>query len=240
MSLIRLNRFLALAGVASRRSCDEIIKAGRVKIDGVKVDEPGSKVNDRRQKVTVDDKPVTIVQSITYILNKPTGILSAAKDARGGRTVIDLARDAGIEERLFPVGRLDKDSHGLILLSNDGDLSYRLTHPRFQVEKRYIVRVNLPITKTQMGRFANGLELSDGVTRKCRIRAMRKRATYEVVLLEGRKRQIRRMFESLNRRVVELSRIAMGSIRLDRLEDGEIRPLGQQELAQLKREVGLG
>ena len=239
MSRLRLNRFLALAGVASRRRCDEIIQAGRVEVDGVRVSEPGIKVDGRHQSVLLDGKPIAVVVSRTYLLNKPRGVLSAAKDARGGRTVLDVAREAGIEERLFPVGRLDKDSYGLILLSNDGDLSYRLTHPRYGVGKRYQVRINLPITKTQMSHFAAGIELSDGKTRPSRIKPLRRRASYEVILHEGRKRQIRRMFESLNRRVIELRRVGMGSLSLGGLAEGEIRPLTKQELSRLKSDVGL-
>ena len=239
MSQLRLNRYLALAGVASRRRCDEIIAGGRVAVDGVVVSAPGTKVVTGKNQVTLDGKPLRAAESKSYMLNKPKDVLSAAKDARGGRTVLDLAREADITERLFPVGRLDKDSTGLILLSNDGDLSYRLTHPRYEVDKRYRVRLNLPITQTQMKRFALGIELTDGYTLPCKIRSVHARATYEIAIHEGRKRQIRRMFEALNRRVVELRRIAIGSLALGNLAQGAIRPLSAEELSRLKREVGL-
>ncbi len=237
---MRLNRFLALTGVASRRACDEIIRQGRVKVNGKHIDKPGLDVKVGRDVVTLDGKVVTPVEAQTWLLNKPAKILSAAKDARGGRTVVDLAREAGIETRLFPVGRLDKMSRGLILLSNEGDLAHRLIHPRYGVEKIYRVRINLPITRTQMRRFAIGLELEDGTTQPCRIKALHGKSRYEVILSEGRKRQIRRMFETLNRRVIDLQRVRIGPLGLSRLPEGEMRRLTEGELILLKRAVGLG
>jgi len=236
---IRLNRYLAHAGVGSRRACDDIIKSGRVAVNGKRVDAPGTSINPAKHEVTLDGKPVERVESQTWLLNKPREILSAAKDARGGRTVVDLAREAGITERLYPVGRLDKNSRGLILLSNEGDLAHRLLHPRYGIEKTYRVKINLPVTKTQMRRFKSGIDLEDGRTRPCRIRPQHGRAIYEVVLAEGRKRQIRRMFEALNRRVVDLQRVRMGPVSLGRLKEGEMRPLEPAELLRLKRAVGL-
>jgi 23S rRNA pseudouridine2605 synthase len=237
---MRLNRFLALTGVASRRACDEIIRQGRVKVDGARVDKPGLTVEIGRNVVTLDGKVVTAVEAQTWLLNKPVKILSAVKDARGGRTVADLAREAGIEARLFPVGRLDKMSRGLILMSNEGDLAHRLIHPRYGVEKIYRVRINLPITRTQMRRFAVGLELEDGKTSPCRIKELHGKNNYEVILSEGRKRQIRRMFEALNRRVLDLQRVRMGPLGLSRLPEGEMRRLTEVELIRLKQAVGLG
>jgi len=239
LSRVRLNRFLALAGVASRRNCDEIIRSGRVRVDGEIVSHPGTSVDPRTQEVRLDGRPLAFEAPLTVLLHKPRGVISSAKGGRGETTVLDLARAAGIDERLYPAGRLDRESHGLLILSNEGDLVHRLIHPRFGVEKIYRVRVNLPITDTQMRRFAAGLPLSDGQTRPCRIERLRQRASYRVYLKEGRKRQIRRMFECLNRRVVELERIAMGPIKLGRLAPGEIRPLSGRELDELKRSVGL-
>jgi pseudouridine synthase len=235
----RLNRYLALAGIASRRASDEIIKAGRVKVDGETVLTPGMSVEVSSTGVELDGMRVSLAPSRIYLLNKPAGILSTVKDPHGGKNVLDLARDAGVKERVYPVGRLDKKSRGLLLLSNDGDLSYRLLHPRFKVEKVYEVRINLPITRTQMKRFERGLTLSDGQTSPCKIRALRGRAIYEVTLREGRKRQIRRMFESLQRRVVDLRRVAMGPLKLGGLPEGEIRPLSPNEIAGLKDRLGL-
>jgi 23S rRNA pseudouridine2605 synthase len=239
LSRLRLNRFLALSGLASRRASDQIIREGRVSVDGETVSTPGFVVDSRRQKVRVDGRLLRPVSPRVYMLNKPPGVLATVSDPHGGETVLDLARRAGVTERVYPVGRLDLKSRGLILLSNDGDLSHRLLHPRFGVVKIYRVRVNLPITKTQMRRFASGVQLSDGRTRPCEIRALPGRASYELKLKEGRKRQIRRMFEAFGRRVTDLERVAIGPLRLGRLPEGEMRPLEASERDRLKEAVGL-
>jgi len=240
MTRIRLNRFLAQAGAGSRRACDEIIRSGRVRVDGEAVDQPGLSVDASRQRVELDGRRLRFQSTRVFMLNKPPGILSTASDPHGGRTVLDLAREAGVSERVYPVGRLDLKSRGLMLLSNDGELSQRIIHPRFEVEKVYRVRVNLPITRTQMARFMGGLDLGDGVTRPCAMRELRGRAIYEVGLKEGRKRQIRRMFEALNRKVLDLERVSIGPLRLGRLPEGELRELDEVELRRLKTAVGLG
>lgn len=239
MSKIRLNRFLALAGAGSRRACDEIIRSGRVFVDGQLCDQPGLSVDPKKQTVNLDGKKMRVEESRVYLLNKPSGVLSTVKDPHGGETVLDLARAQGVAHRVYPVGRLDKKSRGLILISNDGDLSLRLLHPRYDVEKVYRVRINLPITKSQMWRFSGGVVLSDGKTRPCSIRPLKTRATYEVRLKEGRKRQIRRMFEIMNRRVIDLERIAIGPLKLGRLPEGKLRELERSELRALKEAVGL-
>ncbi len=239
MSNIRLNRFLALSGAGSRRACDEIIRSGRVFVDGQLCDQPGLSVDPKKQTVSLDGKKLRPEESRVYILNKPNGVLSTVKDPHGGQTVLDLARAQGVTLRVYPVGRLDKKSRGLILLSNDGDLSLRLLHPRYDVEKVYRVRINLPITKSQMWKFSGGLLLSDGKTRPSSIRPLKTRATYEVRLREGRKRQIRRMFEVMNRRVIDLERVAIGPLKLGRLPEGKLRELNLSELRALKEAVGL-
>ncbi|MBN2171863.1 MAG: rRNA pseudouridine synthase [Candidatus Krumholzibacteriota bacterium] len=239
MSSIRLNRLLALAGVASRRRCDEIVRAGRVSVDGVVVTAPGTAVDPERQAVRVDGRAVSLEAPVSYLLNKPVGVLSAARDARGQRTVLDLAREAGVRARVYPVGRLDRHTRGLIVLTNEGELAHRLTHPRYEVPRVYEARLNLPITRTQMRRFAAGLELADGPTRPCRIRALPGRARYEVTLGEGRNRQVRRMFEALGRRVDWLKRHRLGPLSLGRLPEGALRELTAEERARLKRAVGL-
>ncbi|MCP4548800.1 MAG: rRNA pseudouridine synthase [bacterium] len=239
MKTIRLNRFMALAGVASRRRCDELIKSGRVKIDNEVVVAPGTTITPSRQTVTYNGRALVLVPPVTYLLNKPRGIISTAKDPQGNPTVVDLAREAGIKERIYPVGRLDKDSHGLMVLTNEGELANRLIHPRYGVEKVYHVRLNLPITKTQMKRFASGLELTDGRTRVCGIVEVRGRAIYRVILKEGRKRQIRRMFEHLNRRVVDLQRVKIGPLALGNLAEGALKELTGRDLTRLKNIIGL-
>lgn len=225
--------------MASRRRCDEIIRAGRVRVAGETVCDPACGVDPDSAQVSLDGRALALVPTQTWLLHKPRGVLSAASDARGGRTVIDLARAAGIAGRLYPVGRLDKDSRGLLLLTNDGELALRLTHPRYGVEKTYRVRVDLPITAAEQRRFAAGLPLSDGPTRPCRLRPLAGRATYEVVLSEGRQRQIRRMFELLGRRVVDLQRLRLGPLGLGDLPEGALRPLSAAERERLHRAAGL-
>ena len=210
-----------------------------MEVDGETVSAPGLVVDSRKQEVRVDGRPVRPVASGVWMLNKPPGVLSTVKDPHGGKTVLDLAREAGLVQRVYPVGRLDLKSRGLVLLSNDGDLAHRLLHPRFGVPKIYRVKVNLPITRTQMRRFAAGVELADGRTRPCRIRELPARASYEIELKEGRKRQIRRMFEAFGRRVTDLQRVGMGPLSLGRLPEGEIRPLSGAERGRLKEAVGL-
>jgi len=239
LNRVRLNRFLAQTGVGSRRACDEIIKAGRVEIDGEICLEPGRSLDPGKQDVKVDGAAVKAEEIRVYLLNKPPGILSTVSDPHGGRTVLDLAREAGVKARIYPVGRLDLKSRGLMILCNDGSLSNRIIHPRYGVEKVYRARINLPITQTQMKRFKAGLALEDGRTQPCGIRELRGRAIYEVRLREGRKRQIRRMFEVLNRKVLDLERVAIGPLRLEGLREGEMRELRGEELRRLKEAVGL-
>jgi len=208
-------------------------------VDGRPVSDPALAVDEGAARVTLDGKPLALSHGETWLLNKPVGVLSAASDARGGRTVIDLARAAGIKTRLYPVGRLDRDSRGLLLLSNEGELALRLTHPRYGVEKVYRARLDAPLEAAAERRFAAGLELADGPTRPCRLRALTGTARYEVVLAEGRKRQIRRMFEALGRRVLDLQRVRLGPLGLGDLPEGALRPLSASERERLKRAAGL-
>jgi 23S rRNA pseudouridine2605 synthase len=230
---------MALSGAGSRRACDDIIRAGRVKVDGALCDQPGLSVDPKRQKVMLDGKRLFPEETRVYALNKPRGILSTVTDPHGGETVLDIARAKGVKLRVYPVGRLDLKSRGLILLTNDGDLSLRLLHPRYGVEKIYRVRINLPITKSQMWKFSGGIVLTDGKTRPCSIRPLKARATYEIRLKEGRKRQIRRMFEAVNRKVIDLERVGIGPLKLGYLPEGKLRELEHAELRLLKEVVGL-
>lgn len=208
-------------------------------VDGQPTRDPALGVDEARARVTLDGRPLQLLRGETWLLNKPVGVLSAASDARGGRTVIDLARAAGVRTRLYPVGRLDRDSRGLLLLSNEGELALRLTHPRYGVEKVYRARLDAPLDAAGERRFAAGLELADGPTRPCRLRALAGTARYEIVLAEGRKRQIRRMFEALGRSVLDLQRVRLGPLSLGDLPEGALRPLSASERERLKRAAGL-
>lgn len=239
-SSMRLNRFLALAGVASRRAVELIIREGRITIDGLTVSDPAVQVSVQAADVKLDGKRIQLTPAVTYMMNKPRGIVSTAHDPHGATTVIQLVQRSGINHRLYPVGRLDKNSHGLLLLSNDGELAFRLMHPRYHIAKTYDVVLDRALTATQLVLFAQGLHLEDGMTAACRIEPLQSaRPTYRIVLFEGRKRQIRRMFEVFFRKVLDLNRISIGPLSLGNLAEGGIKLLQPREVNSLYRAVGL-
>ncbi|MBN2055615.1 rRNA pseudouridine synthase [bacterium] len=233
---MRLNRFLALAGIGSRRACEKIIAARRVTVNDHIADSPALDIL-ASDRVRVDGRPLAMVKTATYMLNKPLGVVCTVKDTHGARTVLDLARKGGVRVRLYPVGRLDKNSRGLILLSNHGDLANRLLHPRYEVEKEYLVHLDEPLTPGQMTRFAKGVQLAEGVTAPCRIEPLE--TGYRIILRQGWKRQIRRMFKALGRDTTDLQRVRIGSVHLGDLAEGELRPLSAGEVDVLMRVVGL-
>jgi 23S rRNA pseudouridine2605 synthase len=228
---MRLVKYLAHAGVASRRECERIVAAGRVRIDGVTVTDPARAVADSA-RVELDGLVLGGAEArVTYALHKPIGVLSTARDTHGRTTVLDLLPAGGA--RLYPVGRLDADSSGLILLSNDGQLANRLTHPRFEVAKRYHARLaGPPIDEPALKRLREGIELEDGPTAPARARRLTAH-TLELTIHEGRNRQVRRMCAALGRPVLELRREQFGPLRLDGLKAGEFRRLGRAELEAL-------
>jgi 23S rRNA pseudouridine2605 synthase len=238
---VRLVKFLAHGGVASRRAAEELIAAGRVTVGGEPVTDPARDV-DERSEVAVDDRPVKPEQRETWALNKPLAVVSTARDTHGRRTVVDLVPSS---RRLYPVGRLDADSTGLILLSNDGELAERLAHPRHGVEKVYRVRLRpeRPTEQALRG-LREGVDLEDGTTAPARVERHAD-GRLEIALREGRKRQVRRMCEAVGHRVVELQRVAFGPLTLDRLgaggplAPGEARRLDGEELRALRRAAGL-
>jgi 23S rRNA pseudouridine2605 synthase len=249
----RLQKVLAHAGIAARRKCEEYITAGRVAVNGRVVTELGTRVHADRDLIEVDGEPIIAKarRLLYYILNKPVGYLSAVSDARGRPTVSSLVPS---EERLYPVGRLDLDSEGLMLFTNDGDLAYRLMHPRFEHEKEYLVLLDEPISHEKLDRLERGVRLDeDGRQVFVRARARRlppgwhwrdepapaKGAWLRVFLKEGRKRQIRLMFDALECRVTRLIRVRMASIELGSLEPGKGRWLARTEVLELRQLVGL-
>lgn len=235
--MIRLNKFMADAGVGSRRYCDQLILRGRVEINGVKVSELGTKV-DPTHKVTVDGKLLKPQKHVYWVVNKPKGYLCTNFDPGGRPIILDLIPH--VDERVYTVGRLDDDSEGLILLTNDGDLALKLTHPRFGITKTYIVLVAGITTDEELQRMTTGVRLSEGMAKAQRVERIAKQGNaslLKVVLSEGKNREIRRMLAKLGHKVMELRREAIGPIRIDRLKRGKCRKLSQIELDGLKRMV---
>jgi 23S rRNA pseudouridine2605 synthase len=231
----RLQKVLAHAGVASRRKAEEMIAAGRVRVNGDIVTELGTKVNPRRDVIQVDGRTIGKPEAPIYVvLNKPRGVLSSAGDARGRTTVVDLVKH---RSRLYPVGRLDMDSEGLLLLTNDGALALRLAHPRYEHEKEYRVLVAGVPDEEALQRLRQGIGLEGGRTLPARVRIEGQAGDgtwLRIVLREGRKRQIRRMLEAVGYDVQRLIRIRMGPLQLGSLKPGAHRPLTQRELAAIR------
>jgi 23S rRNA pseudouridine2605 synthase len=209
-----------------------LIAAGRVTVGGEAVNDPARDVGPE-DDVRVDGSPVTVEEREVWAVNKPAGVVSTAKEPGSRRAVVELVRS---EARLYPVGRLDVDSTGLILLTNDGELANRLTHPRYEVEKAYRVELRRPPSKADLRRLAEGVELDDGRTAPARVRRSGEREI-EIVLREGRNRQVRRMAEAVGNRVVALRRVRFGPIELGDLGEGRARPLSEKE-TKLLREAG--
>ena len=233
--MIRLNKFLAKAGVGSRRKCDDYITDGKVSVNGQVVQKLGVKIDELNDKISFEGIEVKIEGDLLYIvLNKPKGIITSASDEYDRNTVLDLIP---IEERLFPVGRLDQDTTGLLLLTNDGELTNQLIHPKFKIPKTYHVLLDKLIHPKDIYYFERGILLEDKKTAPCKlseIRIIDNCSFLEVILYEGRKRQIRRMFNELGYEVVELDRIAFGPLTLAGIKRGEWRYLNKNEVTRLK------
>lgn len=228
---------LAAAGIGSRRACEELISAGRVSVDGVPVHQMGMRIDPSTAVVRVDGDRINVREDLVYLaLNKPRGVLSAMSDERGRPTVGDLV--AGRAERLFHVGRLDADSEGLLLLTNDGELAHRLMHPSFGVTKTYLATVPGPLQRQVARRLREGVDLDDGPVRVHGFRVVqttRDRAIVEVVIHEGRKHIVRRLLAEVGHPVQRLVRTAIGPVRLGSLRAGAVRELTRSELAELHR-----
>jgi 23S rRNA pseudouridine2605 synthase len=221
-------------GLGTSRSAEEIVAAGRVTVGGDVVTDPAFGV-DERSAVAVDGAIVAPEPHEVHALNKPAGVVSTAKDTHGRPTVVDLVES---DRRLYPVGRLDVDTTGLMLLTNDGALAERLTHPRYGVEKVYRVRVAPPrVSERDLRRLREGVELDDGVTAPARVRLVEP-GVVEIGIHEGRNRQVRRMLEAVGYRVVALRRIAFGPLRLERLAEGGSRRLTAAEVERLRNAAG--
>jgi len=228
---VRLAKYLAHAGVGSRRASEEMIRAGRVTVAGAPVSDPARDV-DERDAIAVDGEPVTPPGTrVVYAVNKPAGVVSTASDPQRRPTVVSLVAS---EVRLYPVGRLDVDTTGLILLTNDGELAHRLTHPRFEVDKTYRATVaGPPIADATLRALRRGVMLDDGPTAPARVRRLGDREL-ELTIHQGRKRQVKRMCEAVGHRVRSLARVRFGPLELGDLRPGEHRELTTDEIAALQ------
>ncbi len=238
---VRLQKVLAAAGVGSRRHCEELIGAGRVEVDGQTVRRFGARVDPENQIIRVDGKRIPSRQDVVYLaFNKPVKVLTAMTDDRGRKTITDFLGDRA--ERLFHVGRLDYDTEGLMLLTNDGELAHRLAHPSYEVAKTYLADVPGPIPRDLGRRLATGVELEDGVAIADKFRVIEqadKRALVEITLHEGRNRIVRRMLAEVGHPVSRLVRITVGPIKLGNLPPGSTRDLTTKEIGELYAAVGL-
>lgn len=234
---IRLNKYLASIGVASRRKVEEMITQGRVQVNGKFISELGTKVDPIMDKILVDGEEIKEKNELVYlILNKPKGIVSTTDDEHNRTTVLDLIKSAS-KQRLYPVGRLDQDSSGLILLTNDGELTNYLTHPKFHIAKTYQALVTSPIKQMQLQQLRGGVVLKEGKTKVSQVKIINQNqrvSVLEIVLHEGKYRQIRRMCAKVRINLLELQRVAFGPILLSNLQPGEYRLLTDREVEQLK------
>jgi pseudouridine synthase len=238
---VRLQRVLAAAGLGSRRACELLIEEGRVEVDGKKVVVQGMRVDPKKAVIKVDGLRIASAPDHVYlVLNKPKGVVSTMSDPEGRPSLQEYVGDR--EARLFHVGRLDQDTEGLILLTNDGDLAHRLSHPSFGVEKTYLAEVTGPVARDVGKRLKQGVELEDGLVQVDSFRLVSQvgsRVMVEVKLHEGRKHVVRRMLTEVGHPVTQLVRTDLGPISLGNLKPGKQRKLSQQEIGALYRAVGL-
>lgn len=231
----RLNKFLAHAGVGSRRHCDSLIAAGRVKINDVVIRDLGTRVDPERHKVFVDDAPVKAEKPVYWAVNKPPGFLCTNRDPSGRPLAIDLIPH--VEQRVYTVGRLDEASEGLLIMTNDGDLAFALMHPRFEIQKTYLAQVAGHPSKADMQQLLDGVWIAEGKVRADSVRRHKSQGDstwLRIVLSEGKNREIRRMLAKLRHKVLRLKRIGIGPIELDKLPSGKSRKLRASEVAELR------
>ncbi len=237
---IRLQKFMAESGIVSRRKSEELISAGKVKVNGVTA-RIGDKVDPKRDKVTVSGKRVSASNKNVYImLNKPRGFITTMSDEMDRKCVAELVKD--VKTRIYPVGRLDRESEGLLIMTNDGEFANALSHPSTHVPKTYRVTIRPEITKEQAAKFRNGIEIDGKMTAPADLKIVEKqenRTVVEVTVYEGRNRQIRRMFDSLGIEVARLKRTKIGSVKLGMLKQGSYRNLTEREILSLYESAGI-
>ena len=235
-STIRLQKFLATSGVASRRKSEELIRNGRVSVDGVTVTEMGIKIHPIRQKVCVDNKQITSKEKrpVYILLNKPRGVVTTLSDPQGRPIVTSLLKD--IDKRVFPVGRLDIDTEGALLMTNDGDLAHKILHPRFETTKTYEAMVKGRISRNHISLLESGIMLEGRKTSPANITVIKQNertALLRITIHEGRKRQVRKMCQAVGHPVLHLKRVAYGKLKLGSLKSGRYRFLGPEDLKKI-------
>jgi 23S rRNA pseudouridine2605 synthase len=234
----RLQKVLAQANIASRRKAEEMILAGRVKVNGIVVTELGIKVN-MKDNIEVDDKPIELAKHLYFLLNKPTGFVSTTSDDKNRKTVLDLIDYEDSDQRLYPVGRLDFDTAGLLLLTNDGELTNRLTHPQHQIEKEYLARVEGIVIRKKIVSLRNGVVIDDdylAIPKEVRLIELDKTnqsTLISITLIEGKNKQVRKMFDTIGHKVKKLTRVRYDFLTLEGVERGSYRPLKTHEVKKL-------
>lgn len=237
LTVERLQKILANAGVASRRKCEELIAEGKVTVNDKIVKELGAKADPAVDVIVVNGKKIRTESKVYLIFNKPKGVITSMSDPKGRSVVADYLKD--VKQRVYPVGRLDYDTEGLLLLTNDGDLANKLTHPKHHVPKTYLATVERVPHGDALEKLAKGIRLEDGMTAPAEVEYHdadpdNKQATISITIHEGRNRQVRRMFEAIHHPVIRLKRIAFGGIGLENLQRGKYRHLTREELAALR------
>ncbi|HEY97454.1 MAG TPA: rRNA pseudouridine synthase [Dehalococcoidia bacterium] len=231
-----LLKVLTRYGIGSRRRMTDAIKQGKVTVNGEVIENFNHIINPATDNIIVDGKAVDLnpKETVYLVLNKPKGVISTTSDEKGRRTVIDLLPEKYHHLRLYPVGRLDEDSTGLVLLTNDGDLTYRLTHPRFEHEKEYLVEIKGVLAADEIHKLKNGIRLEDGMTHPAKVKPVNSPPyNYSITIHEGRKRQIRRMFEHIKKPVLSLKRIRIGNLYIGELKEGAVKILRKSQVNSL-------
>lgn len=234
MTSVRLDKFLANGGYVSRRGVKQFLKNNNVTVNGKRVRESGERIEPQKDNIQINDEKVKQVDYVYFLLNKPKGIVSTSSDEFDRKNVTDLI---DTDKRVYPVGRLDKETHGLILLTNDGELTQKLTHPSFHVSKKYILEIRGKVSKEKIKKLENGVMISDGITSAAKVKKVKekdKSTILEMEIFEGRYRQIRRMCEAIYLDLIDLKRIQFGPIRDSRIKEGSYRELTENEIKTLK------
>jgi len=233
----RLQKVMAEAGIASRRKCEEYITSGRVEVNGVRITELGYKVDPDKDEIRVDGRPIRKQQKLYLAFNKPKGVITSVADPKGRKVVLDYLKE--IRARVYPVGRLDYDTEGLLILTNDGEFAHLLTHPKFHIPRTYLATVKGEVHGTVLEKLAAGVQLEDGMTSPAEVEYYdidpdKNETIVSITIYEGRNRQVRRMFEAVGQPLLRLKRISFGPLQLGGLPRGKYRFLTPEEVKQLK------